>query len=84
MHFGAHAYVLCVNTRMCFNYICLKADQDESPDVISTIRTLQDSLRQMVVISSQRTQQLKDQHHTLYGVREDSNPLLHIPGDAYR
>ena len=33
----------------------------------------------MAVIRSQRTVQLKDQHRTLYGVREDNNPLLHIP-----
>ena len=68
---------------MCFIHICIQADRDESPDVISTKRTLQDSLQQMVIIGSQRTLQLKDQHRTLYGVREDSNPLLHIPGDAY-
>eukprot|EP00731_Ephydatia_muelleri_P038964 Em1013g2a len=74
-HLGGSAIKYC---RICM------ADRDESPDIISAIRTLQDSLQQMVVISSQRTQQLKDQHRTLYGVREDSNPLLHIPGDAYR
>ncbi|KAL5509435.1 hypothetical protein EMCRGX_G004809 [Ephydatia muelleri] len=69
-HLGGSAIKYC---RICM------ADRDESPDIISAIRTLQDSLQQMVVISSQRTQQLKDQHRTLYGVREDSNPLLHIP-----
>ncbi|KAL5474419.1 hypothetical protein EMCRGX_G026363 [Ephydatia muelleri] len=47
-----------------YGRICM-ADRDESLDVISTKRTLQDSLQQMVII-------------------EDSNPLLHIPGDAYR
>ena len=52
--------------------------------MVCTKRTLQNSLQQMAVIRSQRTEQLKDQHRTMFGVREDSNPLLHIPGDLYK
>ena len=89
-HLGASAVKYCRIGMVCivmyvyavrWALFCTYADRDDSPHVICTKRTLQTSLQQMAVIRSQRTLQLKDEHHTLYGVREDSNPLLHIPGD---
>ncbi|KAL5486549.1 hypothetical protein EMCRGX_G019048 [Ephydatia muelleri] len=50
-----------------------------SPHLISTGRTIQNSLLQMEVILSQPTQQLQADPRTLFGVREDSNPMLHVP-----
>ena len=55
-----------------------------SPHLISTERTIQNSLLRMEVILSQPTQQLQADHCTFFGVREDSNPMLHVPGDIYR
>ena len=52
-----------------------------SPHLISTGRTIQNSLLQMEVILSQPTQQLQADPRTLFGVREDSNPMLHVPGN---
>ena len=52
-----------------------------SPHLISTERTIQNSLLQMEVILSQPTQQLQTDPRTLFGVREDSNPTLHVPGN---
>lgn len=38
----------------------------------------------MEIIRSQRTEALREQHRILYGVREVSNPPLHVPSDLYR
>eukprot|EP00731_Ephydatia_muelleri_P033683 Em0035g20a len=74
-HLGGSANKYC---RFCM------ADRDTSPCLVCEERSLQQSLQQMEIIRSQRTEALREQHRTLYGVREVSNPLLHVPSDLYR
>eukprot|EP00731_Ephydatia_muelleri_P007878 Em0004g216a len=72
-HLGGSANKYC---RFCM------ADRDTSPCLVCEER--QQSLQQMEIIRSQRTEALREQQRTLYEVREVSNPLLHVPSDLYR
>lgn len=74
-HLGASANKYC---RFCM------ADRNETPHLVCEQRTTVNSLQHMPTIVSQRCEEAKSQKRTLFGVREDFNPLLHIPCDLYK